>query len=201
MGVWEQMNQHQLSSDSAGFKVGECGLASSATFVTTDLFFTLLLHRPIFINTMSTNLASTTITNKLQSASREANMLTPERTHKVYPPESSTCNPQLTCSDACKPIDPYPVRQKDFFFHTPYLPFAKISCSNTAAYTCPCAPQYLDEIYPEEEQIRDQALDRMDDQANLWLPNMVFVNRCWASTIIHAQEEGNEFLRLYPHIE
>jgi hypothetical protein len=94
-------------------------------------------------------------------------MLTPERTHKVYPPESGTCNPRLIRSDARKPIDLYPVRQKDFFFCTPYLPFAKISRGNTATYTCPHAPQYLDEIYPEEEQIRDQALDRMDNRANL----------------------------------
>ncbi|KAF9789512.1 hypothetical protein BJ322DRAFT_1018139 [Thelephora terrestris] len=149
----------------------------------------------------STNPASTTIINKLQSASREANVLTPERTRKVYPPESGTCNPRLIRSDARKPIDPYPVRQKDFFFRAPYLLFAKISRGNTAIYTRPRCPQYLDEIYPEEEQIRDQALDRMDDQASLWLPDMIFVNRCWASTIIHAQEEGNEFLQLRAHIE
>jgi hypothetical protein len=119
----------------------------------------------------------------------------------MSPPESGTCNPRLIRSDARKPIDPYPVCQKDFFFRAPYLPFAKISRGNTAIYTRPRCPQYLDEIYPEEEQIRDQALDRMDDQANLWLPDMIFVNRCWASTIIHAQEEGNKFLQLCAHIE
>jgi hypothetical protein len=36
-----------------GFKAGECGLASSATFVATNLFSPLLLNQPIFTNTMS----------------------------------------------------------------------------------------------------------------------------------------------------
>ncbi|KAF9790871.1 hypothetical protein BJ322DRAFT_1017499 [Thelephora terrestris] len=53
-----------------------------------------------------------------------------------------------------------------------YSSFAKISCSKNNTYACLCAPQYLDEIYPEEEHVRDQVLDRIDHQANLWLPDM-----------------------------
>jgi hypothetical protein len=56
-----------------------------------------------------------------------------------------------------------------------YSSFAKISCSKNNTYACLCAPQYLDEIYPEEEHVRDQVLDRIDHQANLWLPDMVFM--------------------------